>query len=247
MAQSETVERILDAAEQLFAERGFAETSLRLITSKAGVNLAAVNYHFGSKKALIQAVFSRFLGPFCASLERELERRRAKPEQKPSLEELLEMLVEQALAVQPRSNNDLSIFMRLLGTAFSQSGATCGVTEDMYGKVFRRYMLLVNEAAPRIPPLELFWRVHFMLGAAAFSMSGIKALRAIAETDFGINTSIEQVMRLMVPFWLQACEPIAVLPTTPWPPRSCAAHQDQRKRHHRQGLKAGRGGALRLS
>ncbi|MEZ0197941.1 TetR family transcriptional regulator, partial [Pseudomonas qingdaonensis] len=44
------------------------------------------------------------------------------------------------------------------------------------------------------------WRVHFMLGAAAFSMSGIKALRAIAETDFGINTSIEQVMRLMVPF-----------------------------------------------
>ena len=49
MAQSETVERILDAAEQLFAERGFAETSLRLITSKAGVNLAAVNYHFGSK------------------------------------------------------------------------------------------------------------------------------------------------------------------------------------------------------
>ena len=54
MAQSETVERILDAAEQLFAEKGFAETSLRLITSKAGVNLAAVNYHFGSKKALIQ-------------------------------------------------------------------------------------------------------------------------------------------------------------------------------------------------
>jgi hypothetical protein len=61
-------------------------------------------------------------------------------------------------------------------------------------------MLLVHEAAPRIPPLELFWRVHFMLGAAAFSMSGIKALRAMAETDFGVNTSIEQVMRMMVPF-----------------------------------------------
>ena len=94
MAQSETVERILDAAEQLFAEKGFAETSLRLITSKAGVNLAAVNYHFGSKKALIQAVFSRFLGPFCTSLDRELERRQAKPDSKPSLEELLEILVE---------------------------------------------------------------------------------------------------------------------------------------------------------
>ena len=201
MAQSETVERILDAAEQLFAEKGFAETSLRLITSKAGVNLAAVNYHFGSKKALIQAVFSRFLGPFCQSLERELDRRQGKPEQTANLEELLELLVAQALAVKPRSGNDLAIFMRLLGLAFSQSqGHLRKYLEEVYGKVFRRYMLLLNEVAPRLPPLEIFWRVHFMLGAAAFSMSGIKALRAIAETDFGVNTSIEQVMRLMVPF-----------------------------------------------
>ncbi|AGI25112.1 TetR/AcrR family transcriptional regulator [Pseudomonas sp. MT3] len=202
MAQSETVERILDAAEQLFAEKGFAETSLRLITSKAGVNLAAVNYHFGSKKALIQAVFSRFLGPFCSSLEKELDRRQAKPDApRATLEELLELLVVQAMAVKPRSGNDLSIFMRLLGLAFSQSqGHLRKYLEEVYGRVFRRYMLLVNEAAPRLPPLELFWRVHFMLGAAAFSMSGIKALRAMAENDFGVSTSIEQVMRLMVPF-----------------------------------------------
>ncbi len=201
MAQSETVERILDAAEQLFAEKGFAETSLRLITSKAGVNLAAVNYHFGSKKALIQAVFSRFLGPFCSNLERELDRREGRAGEKPDLEELLELLVEQALTVTPRSGNDLSIFMRLLGLAFSQSqGHLRRYLVEVYGKVFRRYMLLVHEAAPRIPPLELFWRVNFMLGAAAFTMSGIKALRAMAETDFGVNTSNEQVMRLMVPF-----------------------------------------------
>ena len=57
MSQSDTVQRILDAAEVLFAQKGFAETSLRAITSRAGVNLAAVNYHFGSKEALIQAVF----------------------------------------------------------------------------------------------------------------------------------------------------------------------------------------------
>lgn len=135
MAQSETVERILDAAEQLLRRRGFAETSLRLITSKAGVNLAAVNYHFGSKKALIQAVFSRFLGPFCVSPGRELDRRQAKPEVKVSLEELLDLLVEQALAVKPRSGNDLSIFMRLLGLAFSQSqGHLRKYLEEVYGR-----------------------------------------------------------------------------------------------------------------
>ena len=64
MAQKDTAERILDAAEALFSEKGFAETSLRNITTKANVILAAVNYHFGSKKSLIQAVFARYLAPF---------------------------------------------------------------------------------------------------------------------------------------------------------------------------------------
>ncbi len=201
MAQSDTVERILDAAEILFAEKGFSETSLRLITSKAQVNLAAVNYHFGSKKSLIQAVFSRFLGPLCISLDEELERRSAVDQPAWTVESLLELLVQQTLAVKPRSGNDLSIFMRLLGLAFSQSqGHLRRYLNEMYGKVFHRYMLLLHTAVPEIQPIELFWRVHFMIGAAAFSMSGIKALRAIVETDYQVHMTTEQVMRLMVPF-----------------------------------------------
>ena len=201
MAQSDTVERILDAAEILFAEKGFSETSLRLITSKAQVNLAAVNYHFGSKKSLIQAVFSRFLGPLCLSLDAELERRSVGDQPAWTVESLLELLVEQTLAVKPRSGNDLSIFMRLLGLAFSQSqGHLRRYLNEMYGKVFHRYMLLLHTAAPEIQPIELFWGVHFMIGAAAFSMSSIKALRAIVETEYQVHMTTEQVMRLMVPF-----------------------------------------------
>lgn len=202
MAQSDTVERILDAAEQLFAEKGFAETSLRLITSKAGVNLAAVNYHFGSKKALIQAVFVRFLNPFVASLEQELDRHEQKSGgAQLTLEHLLEMLVRQALTVKPRSGNDLAIFMRLLGLAFSQSqGHLRKYLAEVYGRVFQRYMKLVYAAAPQLPPTELFWRVHFMLGSAAFTMSSMKALRAIAESEFHVQTGIDQVLKLMVPF-----------------------------------------------
>lgn len=202
MAQSDTVERILDAAEQLFAEKGFAETSLRLITSKAGVNLAAVNYHFGSKKALIQAVFVRFLNPFVSSLELELDRhQKGDADGQLTLEQLLEMLVRQALTVKPRSGNDLAIFMRLLGLAFSQSqGHLRKYLAEVYGKVFQRYMQLVFAAAPQLPPTELFWRVHFMLGSAAFTMSSMKALRAIVEAEFNVQTGIDQVLKLMVPF-----------------------------------------------
>ena len=63
-----TKTKILDAAEGLFAAHGFTSTSLRTVTAEAGVNLAAVNYHFGSKEQLIEAVFARRIGP--------LERRR---------------------------------------------------------------------------------------------------------------------------------------------------------------------------
>src|ERR1700728_3725650 len=58
-----TKDRILDTAEHLFARDGFDATSLRAITAEAGVNLAAVNYHFQSKEALVQAVIGRRMGP----------------------------------------------------------------------------------------------------------------------------------------------------------------------------------------
>src|SRR5437762_12824734 len=58
-----TKEKILDTAEALFMEHGFEATSLRAITTAAGVNLAAVNYHFGSKEELFQMVLTRRLDP----------------------------------------------------------------------------------------------------------------------------------------------------------------------------------------
>src|SRR2546426_2395230 len=58
-----TKERILDAAETLFMEHGFEATSVRLITAAAGANLAAANYHFGSKEELFRAVLTRRLDP----------------------------------------------------------------------------------------------------------------------------------------------------------------------------------------
>ena len=67
-----TQKRILDTAERLFAKEGFEQTSLRQITQEADVNLASVNYHFGSKKALIQAVVARYMDVFMPALDEEL-------------------------------------------------------------------------------------------------------------------------------------------------------------------------------
>ena len=63
VSRADTKQKLLDVAEHLFAVRGYHNTSLRMITAAAEVNLAAVNYHFGGKEGLLAAVFSRRLLP----------------------------------------------------------------------------------------------------------------------------------------------------------------------------------------
>ncbi|WP_257295246.1 TetR/AcrR family transcriptional regulator [Endozoicomonas sp. YOMI1] len=200
MSQSATVDRILDAAEKLFAEHGFAETSLRSITSQAGVNLAAVNYHFGSKKSLIQAVFSRFLDPFVSNLSGAIVRYQDNNDVV-DLEEILHLLVDQIMAVKPRSPEDLSVCMRMIGLAYTQGqGHLKKYLRDVYGEVFQAYLELLVKACPELPMNDLFWRVYFILGSAVFTLSGADTLRAMAESDYGVRTELEDIMRKMVPF-----------------------------------------------
>ena len=73
-SQTDTKDRILDVAEELFAAKGYQATSLRAITSKAGVNLAAVNYHFGSKESLVAEVIIRRVVPLNEERLQKLER-----------------------------------------------------------------------------------------------------------------------------------------------------------------------------
>ncbi len=200
MSQSVTVERILNAAELLFAEHGFAETSLRSITSRAGVNLAAVNYHFGSKKALIQAVFSRYLDPFTENLTKALDDFETGKSDL-DLEAALHMLVDQIMTVEPRTSDDLSVFMRLIGLAYSETqGHLKRYLNELYGDVFHRYFKLLAHLCPNLHLGDMFWRVNFILGATVFTMSGANALRAIAESDYGLSDDLEGILRRMVPF-----------------------------------------------
>lgn len=200
MAQPDTVTRILDTAEVLFAERGFAETSLRNITSKAKVNLAAVNYHFGSKKALIQAVFARYLDPFTERFHAALDALETQYAGRViPLEVLLETMARSVLEV-PAERNSLKVFMRLLGLAYSQAqGHLRRYIQDHYGSVFSRFSDLVRQATPELPAAERFWRLHFVLGTVIFTLSGLDALRDIAEKDYGEHVSVRDLIRRLRP------------------------------------------------
>ncbi|MCE8031974.1 MAG: TetR family transcriptional regulator [Halomonas sp.] len=214
MAQTDTVTRILDTAEVLFAERGFAETSLRTITSKARVNLAAVNYHFGSKKALIQAVFSRYLDPFTVRFHHALDELEAQHAGSViPLEVLLETMARTVLEV-PAEKHSLKVFMKLLGLAYSQAqGHLRRHIQEEYGSVFTRFTDLVRRATPELPDAERFWRLHFVLGTVIFTLSGLDALRDIAEKDYHEHVSVRDLIRRLRPVVVAAMN--APLPPPP--------------------------------
>ena len=67
--------------------------------------------------------------------------------------------------------------------------------------MFKRYMTPVLRSAPELPVNVLFWRVHFMLGSAAFTLSSMKALKAMGETEYGQRAGTEEILRQMVPFF----------------------------------------------
>ena len=174
----DTKGRILESAEELFADQGFAATSLRTVTSRAGVNLAAVHYHFGSKEALIEAVFSRRLGPINRERLEHLDALEQEPRSEHFLEHTVEAFIGPALRMAHEPGGP--VFMRLFGHAISQPGTTRELFTRQFQEVFQRFTAAFRRALPHLPEAELEWRFLFMVGAMAHSMALSQDLERIS-------------------------------------------------------------------
>lgn len=199
---ADTKDRILIAAESLFMERGYAATSLRMITTKARVNLAAVNYHFGSKEALIREVFERRLGPLNAARIAHLDQLEAVARGRPlTIEQIIEAIVTPALQVNRDPLAGGAVFLRLLGRAFSEPADTMReILPAQYRQVVVRFKQALVRALPEVPDQELTWRMHFMFGALSYTMAGNDALKLIATCNLEGVDDPESIIRRLVPF-----------------------------------------------
>lgn len=194
-----TKDKILDAAEKLFSDNGFNGTSLREITSLAEVNLAAVNYHFGSKKELIKAVMSRYMNELSPRLISTLESVQAKD--KPTLTEVFSAFVEPLLALNQFRDNGTSIFLQLLGRGYTDSqGFLRWFLTTKYPQVIEHFIAAVQKAYPELEPEEMFWRLHFTMGTVVFTMSSSDALIDIAKSDYEHSVRIEDVIDKLIPY-----------------------------------------------
>jgi AcrR family transcriptional regulator len=170
-----TKERILGAAEDLFAQFGFAGTSLRQVTSHAEVNIAAVNYHFGSKENLVAEVFRRRLDEL--SEKRLSALRDALQDHPGKLEPLLAAFIEPALAL-TLDRQGGSAFVRVLARAYAEKNERLRkFLSDNYGHVMREFAKAIGACLPGISKEELHWRLDFTAGALTYAMADFGTIR----------------------------------------------------------------------
>ena len=164
-----TKERILAAAEALFAQRGFDGASLRQLTASAGVNLAAVNYHFGSKEKLVEQVFKRRLDALNQHRLAELDKIAGQPGT--TLDDVLAAYIRPALELSHEGNG--SLFMRVLARAFAEHDDTLRqFLSENYGHVMRQFTAEFARLLPHLEKAELYWRIDLVTGALTHAMSG---------------------------------------------------------------------------
>ncbi len=190
-----TKERILTAAEELFARHGFDGASLRQLTAAAGVNLAAVNYHFGSKDRLIEEVFRRRLDQLNAHRMAALSRIAGQPET--TLEDVLAAFIKPALELSHEGSG--SLFMRVLARAFAEHDDTLRkFLSENYGHVMRQFTAEFGRLLPQLSKEELYWRVDLVTGALTHAMSGFGMIQR--KSDVTEHVHREQTAEHLIRF-----------------------------------------------
>jgi AcrR family transcriptional regulator len=199
---SATQEKILDAAETLFMEHGFEATTLRQITAMARVNLAAVNYHFGSKEDLFQAVLTRRLDPM--NRERVALLTRFEHDVAPralSCEKILAAMFIPALKLARDPQRGGKNFLRLLGRAYADPAPFIRhFLSEQYAVMIARFKAAFGRALPHLPRKELSWRLHFVMGALSYTLAGADALKLIAALNPRESNNDEALLRRLAPF-----------------------------------------------
>ena len=199
-----TKNRILDAAEALFMEHGYEATSLRAITSAAEANLAAVNYHFGSKEELFQAILTRRLDPMNQERVALLDALETEAGGGPvPCEEILGAMIVPALHLARDPARGGSNFLRLLGRAYADPAPFIRhFLSEHYAEMIGRFKTAFARALPQISKRELSWRLHFIMGALSYTLAGTDALKLIAEITPAKHRDDETLLHRLAPFLL---------------------------------------------
>ncbi|WP_024303156.1 TetR/AcrR family transcriptional regulator [Pseudogulbenkiania sp. MAI-1] len=199
-SKPDTATRIQDVAERLFVEHGFEATSLRMITQQAEVNLAAVNYHFGSKDALFESVFMRRLAPLisgCLAELDDLEQQGGKL----TAEDLVKSFIRPCLALSKDPSRGGALFVRLLSRTLVENHRQLReVISQQYSVFVQRYSVAFQKALPELGMEELAWRMHFAFSVMFNAFAGNDVLKIFVRSQIVSARDPDMIVKHLVPF-----------------------------------------------
>ncbi len=192
-------QRLIDASEQLFAEHGWNAVSIRTIVAAAGVNLAALHYHFGSKEQLLTEIFAARAKPIAEERMRllaEIERQGGTP----SLEGILEAFLRPALTIGSDARFGGRAFVKLRARlATEPETVSRRILANAFDESSGEFLAALGRALPQIPTPDLEWRFHFMLGAMFYTMADAGRIQSLTNgrCDPG---RVEDALAHIIPF-----------------------------------------------
>ncbi len=196
-------EKILDAAENVFARSGFEGASIRDIVLEAGVNLATVYYHFGSKEGLMEAVLSRRFGPLREEQLRLLEEAQVSAGDAPlQVETILEVLLGPPLRLAVQDSGERQAVARLIGRVATEPNLQVQqVLRHQHQEVSAKFQDALHRALPELPIEELQNRLQFLWGALAFTLCNPERLQHASGTTRPLNGEalLGQMLRFFAP------------------------------------------------
>jgi len=186
LSASDTKTRILDAAEGLFVSGGFDSMSMRQITNAAHVNLAAVNYHFGSKDALIQAVLARQLDQLNKERVAMLEWFEEHLGEAMTCEHVLVAMFLPAVRIYRGDGTGSERYLHFLGRAYTDpSPVVREFIDGHYAENLGRFFFAFQRTLPDLSRAELGFRLHFAMGALSGILAGGNTQRLIRDFTRG--------------------------------------------------------------
>ena len=163
-------ERILDMAQALFAEHGYASASTRAIAQAAGVKLAQLHYHFGAKRELFKAAYRRGAEQVTEARRRALAEARTEYGEAPiPLEALVRSFVTPFMlnGATPEGRATMRMHARL----HTEPGdISKEVLSLVYDETTLAYVAAFARALPHLSHETLCWRLYFMMGAYRYTL-----------------------------------------------------------------------------
>jgi len=198
-----TKTRLLDEAEQLFADRGMDATSVRDVTNAAEANVASVKFHFGNKQGLVTAVFLRRLRPLMEKRQQNLSDLRGRdvpPEVEDLLQAFLAPLIEMSRETAPGTQAFLRLFAR---TLVEPAPFIEDVFLEEFGPYTQAYFQAFAEVITHIPKSELADRLDFMIGTIGHALSDpVRRKLAHRTADGGGSNYDENLLKHLIHFVL---------------------------------------------